>query len=133
MDGSVPTEAVAESGTTYEQQSLLAYEEKEWHKSVFKPLKPEENTPPRERPWLEPVTMDDRISSRMSTFELALEDEARAKEIEQGKYDDVDQRSLVQRGRDWLWRVGVFMDVVEVKEERGRKGMEQGLVGGEDQ
>lgn len=133
MDDSVPSGAVVESGKTYEQQSLLAYEEKEWHKSVYKPLKPEENTPPKERPWLEPVTMDDRIASRMSTFELAPEDEARAREIEQGKYGDVDQRSLVQRGREWLWRVGVFMDLVEVKDERGRRGMEQGLVGGEDE
>ncbi|MCJ1356540.1 MAG: mitochondrial import inner membrane translocase subunit tim54 [Icmadophila ericetorum] len=131
---------VVESGKTYEQQSLLAYEEKEWHKSVYKtpaPVKDSEGkeipVPPKERPWLEPIILDERVASKMSTFQLAPGDESLAKEIAKGKYDEVDPRSWAQKGKDTLWRVGVFMDFVEGgKEGRGRFA-DQGLIGGEDE
>lgn len=61
---------------TAEQQTSLFEEEKEWHKSVR--VRTEDEP---ERTWLEPVTLDPRIASRMRRFELSLEDEERALSI----------------------------------------------------
>ncbi|KAG9232918.1 putative mitochondrial import inner membrane translocase subunit tim54 [Amylocarpus encephaloides] len=61
---------------TAEQQSVLFDEEKEWHKSV---RVRKEDEP--ERTWLEHVTLDPRIASRMRKSELIVEEEERAKRI----------------------------------------------------
>ncbi|KAH6695298.1 mitochondrial import inner membrane translocase subunit tim-54 [Plectosphaerella plurivora] len=75
----------------YEQQRVLAHEEKNWVKSVWKadepPAAPAEGTEtpapvvPKEKIWASPVVLDPRIASRMRRYELRPEDEARAREI----------------------------------------------------
>ncbi|OOQ91015.1 Mitochondrial import inner membrane translocase subunit tim54 [Penicillium brasilianum] len=64
--------------STYEQQTLLEHEEKEWHKSVHK--RDEENKD-KEREWLDDIVLDQRIASRMQRATLSPEDEARAQRI----------------------------------------------------
>lgn len=80
-----PSSAETES----EQGAALAWEEKDWPKSVWKEAKKEaeeENkdslpTPPPEKIWTSPVVLDPRIAMRMRRFELLPEDEARARAI----------------------------------------------------
>lgn len=92
---------------SYEQETILNHEEKEWHKSVRKAaearrLQAEEeqndNSPRQseaavkrpsildeEREWIDDVVLDPRIASRMSRYVLAAEDEARANRIAEGQ------------------------------------------------
>lgn len=63
---------------TFEQQTALEHEEKEWHKSVHK--RDEENKD-KEREWLDDVVLDQRIASRMQRALLSPEDEARSQRI----------------------------------------------------
>jgi len=65
----------------YEQQSQLEVEEKDWHKSVHKK---DEANPDREREWLDEITLDNRIASRMRRYVLSPEEEVRAQRIDQG-------------------------------------------------
>ncbi|KAJ5638132.1 hypothetical protein N7490_008011 [Penicillium lividum] len=65
---------------TYEQQTALEKEEKEWHKSVRKREEDE-----LEREWLDDIVLDPRISSRMNITILSPEDEARSKRIAEQK------------------------------------------------
>lgn len=65
----------------WEQENLLKEEEKEWHKSIRK----REEGDKKERTWLDPMVLDDRIAGRMRRFELSSEDEERAKRIEEGR------------------------------------------------
>lgn len=74
--------------TESEQATALAWEEKDWPKSVWKEAKKdaksdEENkdAPPAEKIWTSPVVLDPRIAMRMRRFELRPEDEARARAI----------------------------------------------------
>ena len=60
----------------WEQQSLLQAEETDWHKSAKKPRADD-----LERVWLDDVVMDPRIAERMRKFELAPEEEERARRI----------------------------------------------------
>ena len=62
-----------------EQQKVLAFEEKDWWKTVRQPRKEHE-----ESVWIEPMAFDERISSRMRSFQLTFEDEERAKRIAAG-------------------------------------------------
>ena len=55
----------------WEQQRLLAAEEADWHKSARKPNLPEDEH--KERPWLEPMSLDSRIGSRMRKPERVSE------------------------------------------------------------
>ncbi|KAI0101015.1 mitochondrial import inner membrane translocase subunit Tim54 [Nemania sp. FL0031] len=73
-----------------EQATALAWEEKDWPKSVWKEAKKDAEsdgekdstpTPPAEKIWTSPVVLDPRIAMRMRRFELRLEDEARARAI----------------------------------------------------
>ncbi|KAI0414499.1 mitochondrial import inner membrane translocase subunit Tim54 [Xylaria grammica] len=73
-----------------EQATALAWEEKDWPKSVWKEAdkntddESKENspsTPPAEKIWTSPVVLDPRISMRMRRFELHPEDETRARAI----------------------------------------------------
>lgn len=61
----------------YEQQKELAWEEKDWIKSVWKEDNPESN----EKIITVPIVMDPRIAERMRRFELQPEDEARVRQI----------------------------------------------------
>jgi import inner membrane translocase subunit TIM54 len=65
----------------WEQEDLLKKEEKEWHKSVLK----REEGDRKERTWLDPMVLDDRIAGRMQRFELSTEDEERARRIGEGR------------------------------------------------
>ncbi|KAK3390782.1 mitochondrial import inner membrane translocase subunit Tim54 [Podospora didyma] len=70
----------------FEQQNELAWEEKDWVKTVWKEAKhsteegvaPEE---PTERIRASPIVMDPRIATRMRRFELLPEDEERVSKI----------------------------------------------------
>lgn len=70
------SESSTDSAGTYEQQTILEKEEKEWHKSVYK--RDEED---KEREWLDDVVLDQRIASRMQRALLSPEDEARSQRI----------------------------------------------------
>ncbi|KAL3464783.1 mitochondrial import inner membrane translocase subunit Tim54 [Aspergillus heterothallicus] len=74
LDGTSPVDS-------YEQQSQLEIEEKDWHKSVHKK---DEANPEKEREWLNDIVMDHRIASRMQRYVLSPEEEARAQRIDQG-------------------------------------------------
>lgn len=97
------TDADASPDYQWEQQKALAYEEKNWVKSVWKEeeVKKQEAvddaspTAPgseavdgskpkaggKEKIWPKPIVMDPRMAMRMRRFELQPEDEQRAKEI----------------------------------------------------
>ncbi|KAK4134061.1 hypothetical protein BT67DRAFT_421656 [Trichocladium antarcticum] len=67
----------------YEQQQELAWEEKDWLKSVWKEDDPASAAAAEipERVRAKPIVMDPRIAERMRRFELSPEDEARASRI----------------------------------------------------
>ncbi|KAL2395461.1 Mitochondrial import inner membrane translocase subunit tim54 [Exophiala dermatitidis] len=74
-------DAAASSRQSWEQQTVLADEERTWHKSVRKPAKEGDTT---ERVWLNDIVIDNRIGERMRRFELDPEEEARANRIANG-------------------------------------------------
>ncbi|CAK7213717.1 mitochondrial import inner membrane translocase subunit tim54 [Sporothrix bragantina] len=78
-------ENVGDADYEYEQQAVLAHEEKDWQKSVWKDdeydIKQDPTLLTREKPWRNPVVIDPRIGQRMRRFELAPEKEAAAREI----------------------------------------------------
>jgi import inner membrane translocase subunit TIM54 len=88
-DAASPTAGVERDGISasdsrrvrWEQEDLLKEEEKEWHKSVKK----REEGDKKERTWLDPMVLDDRIAGRMQKFELSREDEERARRIGEGR------------------------------------------------
>ncbi|KAI5370230.1 Putative mitochondrial import inner membrane translocase subunit Tim54 [Septoria linicola] len=63
-----------------EQKVVLAHEEKDWYKLVHKPRQEHQ-----ESVWIEPISLDDRITSRMRAFELTPADNDRAKRIAAGQ------------------------------------------------
>ncbi|TRX88809.1 hypothetical protein FHL15_010268 [Xylaria flabelliformis] len=71
-----------------EQATALAWEEKDWPKSVWKEPKKDDDekkesppAPPSEKIWTSPVVLDPRIAMRMRRFEISPVDEARARAI----------------------------------------------------
>ena len=72
----------------WEQEDLLKEEEKEWHKSVRKI----EEGDKKERTWLGPMVLDDRIAGRMRRFELSRDDEERATKIGEGREGPKDKK-----------------------------------------
>ncbi|KAJ5388322.1 hypothetical protein N7509_010863 [Penicillium cosmopolitanum] len=64
----------------HEQQTVLAKEEKEWHKSIYNSIDED-----RERVWINDIALDSRISSRMKHSVLSTEDEARSQRIAEQK------------------------------------------------
>ncbi|KAI1436278.1 hypothetical protein GGR50DRAFT_238481 [Xylaria sp. CBS 124048] len=67
-----------------EQTTALAWEEKDWPKSVWKDDEKKDETqttPPPEKIWTAPMVLDPRIAMRMRRFELQPEDEIRARAI----------------------------------------------------
>lgn len=72
---------IAQTGQTWEQQSVLTKEERTWHKSVRKPRKEGDTT---EQIWTKDIVLDSRIGERMRRFTLEPEEEARANRIANG-------------------------------------------------
>lgn len=81
LDGDDAPATTSMQRVVWEQESLLKNEEKEWHKSV----RQREDGDEREKTWLNPMVLDDRIAGRMRRFELPSEEEQRAKRIWEGK------------------------------------------------
>jgi import inner membrane translocase subunit TIM54 len=84
----LPAEANAASDTEqspqFEQQKELAWEEKDWLKSVWKEDNPKDAAAPaeiEEKILAKPIVMDPRIAERMRRFQLLPEDEERARKI----------------------------------------------------
>ncbi|KAL5045262.1 hypothetical protein BDW71DRAFT_89625 [Aspergillus fruticulosus] len=73
--------SLSSSSVTYEQQSQLSHEERDWHKSVHKT---DDSNPEKEREWLNDIDLDPRIAGRMQRYVLSEEEEARAQRIAQG-------------------------------------------------
>ncbi|KAJ8607314.1 hypothetical protein MRB53_040412 [Persea americana] len=69
----------AEAGTAWEQESVLAHEERDWHKDTKKRADTD-----GEREWLDDVVLDPRIAERMRRFQLEPIQEERAKRIAAG-------------------------------------------------
>ncbi|KEF56080.1 uncharacterized protein A1O9_07661 [Exophiala aquamarina CBS 119918] len=72
---------IVQTGQTWEQQTVLANEERAWHKSVRKPRKECDIT---EQIWTKDVVLDTRVGERMRRFALQPEEEARANRIASG-------------------------------------------------
>ncbi|KAK3671151.1 mitochondrial import inner membrane translocase subunit tim54 [Recurvomyces mirabilis] len=77
--------------TVPEQSQVLAYEEREWWKTVRRPREEHE-----ESVWIEDVVVDERIGSRMRGFELGAEDEERSRGFAEGRLKTVAE----QRGEE---------------------------------
>ncbi|KAI0400656.1 mitochondrial import inner membrane translocase subunit Tim54 [Xylaria palmicola] len=98
-----------------EQATALAWEEKDWPKSVWKEPKaaeddssaPPSTTPPAEKIWTRPVVLDPRIAMRMRRFEMSPEDEARARAI---IVPEEEVEGFVRGGLRSLWRWAVTPD-----------------------
>lgn len=67
---------------SWEQQAVLEFEERTWHKSVRKQRKDDDKS---ERLLMNEVVMDPRIAERMRKFELDPEEEQRATRIFNGE------------------------------------------------
>ncbi|KAK7430784.1 mitochondrial import inner membrane translocase subunit tim54 [Neonectria magnoliae] len=75
-----------EADGLHEQQLVLAHEEHDWPKSVWKNEEPVENAedgavvaaPAKEKIWTSPLVVDTRLMQRMRRFEISPEHEARA-------------------------------------------------------
>ncbi|KAL2121005.1 hypothetical protein VTJ04DRAFT_5032 [Mycothermus thermophilus] len=80
-DDANPTTDSPQTQPRYEQQTELAWEEKDWIKDVWKEAAdgPTDEIPERVR--APPMVLDERIASRMRRFYLTPEDEARARAI----------------------------------------------------
>lgn len=105
--------SLALSKETWEQESVLKQQEDEWHKSAWK--KNEEGDD-KERIWQEPMVVDSRIGRRMSQFELASGEEAKAAQVDARKRQEAE--GLIERARKWIgWT------------ENEKKGWEMGLEG----
>ncbi|PQE11158.1 mitochondrial import inner membrane translocase subunit tim-54 protein [Rutstroemia sp. NJR-2017a BVV2] len=111
---SVPSPDPSSPDPLSEQQTLLAHEEKDWHKSIRKRTEVEP-----ERTWLEPIVLDPRIASRMRKAELSAEDEERASRIVVGE-EEVEgwiKGGLRSLGRRGLSAVGLGGGKKEQKQE----------------
>lgn len=73
-----PTNDASDGGS--EPAQVLAHEEHDWWKTTYKPREEHE-----ESVWIENMTLDERITSRMRRFQLTQEDENTAKAIWEGK------------------------------------------------
>ncbi len=101
----VDAENVVESGTAYEQETVLQHEEREWHKSARKRTEGE-----GERVWLEGVVLDPRVAGRMRRFELVGAEEERARRIAEGGEGELGQEEVgVVRREEGVVRRGLTM------------------------
>jgi len=81
LDGDDAPPSSNSARTVWEQESLLKSEEAEWHKSARK----REEGDDKERTWLDPIVLDDRIAGRMRRFDLSAEEDDRVTRIGEGK------------------------------------------------
>ena len=81
-DTSITTESTSGPTKHYEQQYVLANEEKEWHKSVHRAS---DDPNVKESEWLDKVVIDPRLGSRMRRFIIDPDSEARAERIIEGE------------------------------------------------
>ena len=77
-DASASTESM--SAPVSEVATVAQHEERNWWKTTFREREAHE-----ESVWIEPCVVDERLTGRMSKFELSAEEEARAGRIGQGK------------------------------------------------
>lgn len=63
-----------------EVTTVAQHEERDWWKTTYREREAHE-----ESVWIEPCTVDERLTARMSRFELSAEEEARASRIGEGK------------------------------------------------
>ncbi|TGJ76432.1 hypothetical protein E0Z10_g10875, partial [Xylaria hypoxylon] len=99
-----------------EQSKALAWEEKDWPKSVWKEAKKDsdderkENSlppPPAEKIWASSMVLDPRITMRMRRFELSPEDEVRARAI---VVPEEEVEGFIKGSLRSLWRWAVTPD-----------------------
>ncbi|KAI0539454.1 inner membrane protein import complex subunit Tim54-domain-containing protein [Xylaria digitata] len=99
-----------------EQATALAWEEKDWPKSVWKEAKKESDdekkessppAPPAEKIWTSSVVLDPRISMRMRRFEIRPEDEVRARAI---VVPEEEVEGFIKGSLRSLWRWAVTSD-----------------------
>ena len=107
----------------WEQQRLLAYEERDWHKIARAPNPAGEEN--KERPWTEPMVIDHRVGRRMQTPEPI-----------EGRTDITDGNPRGWKGgADRMERVswGVWLkQAIGMEDEEPKcKGWEHGLVNDE--
>jgi import inner membrane translocase subunit TIM54 len=67
-------------GSVSEVATVAQHEERDWWKTTYREREAHE-----ESVWIEPCIVDERLTARMSQFELSAEEEARAKRIGEGK------------------------------------------------
>lgn len=99
----------------WEQQRVLESEETDWHKSAWQPRDDD-----GEREWKDSMTIDPRIGNRMRRFEIAEDDEEKAR-----KDAGIDPSA---RG---MWEK--IKSIVGWEEDTSVKGWEHGFVGGESE
>ncbi|KAK1755868.1 mitochondrial import inner membrane translocase subunit Tim54 [Echria macrotheca] len=78
------TDSATADEQVYEQEKELAWEEKDWLKSVWKEDEPKEEGPTsevKEKILARPMVIDSRVASHMRRFEITPEEEARARQI----------------------------------------------------
>lgn len=68
------------ASSAHEVSTTSQPEERNWWKTTFREREPHE-----ESVWIEPCVVDERVTSRMSRFELSADEEARAARIGEGK------------------------------------------------
>ena len=71
---------VNEASQKSEQESILEHEQEDWHKVVRRRAESD-----KEQEWTDMIVLDPRIASRMRRANLSVEEEERAKRIEEGK------------------------------------------------
>ncbi|KAH7022634.1 mitochondrial import inner membrane translocase subunit Tim54 [Ilyonectria destructans] len=99
-----------EADGMHEQQLVLAQEEQDWPKSVWKdePVEAaDENAPvppPKEKIWTSPLVVDARLMERMRRFEISPELEARAAAF---VVPEAEVEGWLKGGLRSVWRWGV--------------------------
>ncbi|KAL8824748.1 MAG: hypothetical protein Q9191_004845 [Dirinaria sp. TL-2023a] len=116
---------VVEAQTEWEQERVLADEEHEWRKSARAPNG--DDDPGRERPWKEKMVIDERIGTRMRTFDIAPEERSQ-------RLDDAEARMKVEdiRRQGLLQKLSIWTGLRDDSDENRVKGWEMGLVGEEE-
>lgn len=99
----------------WEQEGVLQDEERDWHKSAWQP-----HSDGAERVWKDVVVVDPRIGQRMRRFQLAEDEEEKAR-----KDDGVDPAA---KG---MWKN--IKEMVGWEEDTSVKGWEHGFVGDESE
>lgn len=126
------TSSSAPRALAWEQEHVLAEEETEWHKSVWKDdIVDSDGTraEPRERVWRDAMVVDDRIGALMRLFELEPGEAERAIS-EQEQERRAGWRGGEEEEEGW-WKA--CKRVLGMEKEKGMKGWEMGFVGGEDE